>query len=63
MDTNVREKVKNDDFMKAIQHAGRKKKNYGQYKPDYVYVYERIQSTKISDLLDRIVNYNSSLVL
>lgn len=49
-------KVQNDDFMNAIQHAGRKNKNYGQYKPDYVYVYERIQSTKISDLLDRIVD-------
>ena len=53
---DIWKKVKNDDFMKDIQHAGRKNKDYGQYKPDYVYVYERIQSTKIGALLDRIVD-------
>lgn len=53
---DIWKKVKNDDFMKGITYAGRKNKDHGQYEPDYVYVYERIQGIKISNLLDRMVN-------
>lgn len=49
------EEVGKSDFITQIEHEGKKTKDHCQYKPDYVYVYNKIDSQMtIGQLLDRM---------